>query len=161
MFGSERHNWAQLPNGCGWLTVNIPSKQAGSEPGKRFVYNQSVMAIMANVQPESGQIIYYAGSDSVTSYILAFRAVSFFQRRYGLYCAEPTRIRSGWPGQGLTKLISSGSKLVCRNPRARFLPGRTQPARCQSFPLSSLDSVLAVLPQTSQIILCKNSPDLI
>ena len=28
-----------------------------------------------------------------------------FQRSSGSYCAKPTRIRSGWPGQGLAKRI--------------------------------------------------------
>ena len=61
----------------------------------------------------------------------------FFQRRHRSCCAEPTRIRSGWPGQGLAKHSWSGSKLVCRNHRARFLAGLNRPAT--SFPLS--DSV--------------------
>ena len=61
----------------------------------------------------------------------------FFQRRHGSYCAKPTRIRSGWPGQGLAKRIRSGSKPVCRNHRPRFLGGRNRAAT--SFPLS--DSV--------------------
>ena len=58
----------------------------------------------------------------------------FFQRRHGPYCAKPTRVRSGWPGQGLAKRIWSGSKLVCRNHRALFLAGRSR--RATSFPLS-------------------------
>ena len=45
---------------------------------------------------------------------IRFRFI-FFQRRHGSYCAEPTRIRSGWSGQGLAKHIWSGSKPVCRN----------------------------------------------
>ena len=61
-------------------------------------------------------------------------SVPFFQRRHGSYCAKPTRIRSGWPGQGLAKRIWSGSKLVCRNHLARFLAGRNRPTT--SFPLS-------------------------
>ena len=56
---------------------------------------------------------------------------------------KPTRIRSGWSGQGLAKHIWSGSKLVCRNQRDRF----------PTFRLGS------VLPQTSRIILSKTSPD--
>ena len=63
-------------------------------------------------------------------------SVPFFQRRHGPYCAKQTRILSGWPGQGLAKLIWSESKLVCRNHRARFLAGRNRPAT--SFPLSEL-----------------------
>ena len=42
-------------------------------------------------------------------------SVPFFQRRHGPCCAKPTRILSGWPGQGLAKQIWSGSKPVCRN----------------------------------------------
>ena len=60
------------------------------------------MSITASVQPESGWIVY-AGSDS-----------SFLQKRHGWYFAKPTRIWSGWSGQGLAKHIWSGSKLVCR-----------------------------------------------
>ena len=63
--------------------------------------------------------------------------VPVLQRRHGPHCAKPTRIRSEWPGQGLAKLIWSGSKPVCRIHRARFLAGRNRPAT--SFPL--LDSV--------------------
>ena len=59
---------------------------------------------------------------------------SFFRRKPGSYCAKPTRIRSGRPGQGLAKLIWSGSKPVYRNHVARFLAGRNRPAT--SFPLS-------------------------
>ena len=52
------------------------------------------------------------------------------------YCAKPTWIWSGWPGQALTKRILCGSKPVHRNHRARFLAGCNQPAT--SFPLSDL-----------------------
>ena len=64
-------------------------------------------------------------------------SVPFFQRRHGPYCAKPTRIRSGWPDQGLAKRIWSRSKPVCRNHLARLLAGRNRPAT--GFPLS--DSV--------------------
>ena len=62
-------------------------------------------------------------------------------------CAKPTRIRSGWPGQGLAKRIWSGTKLVCRNHLTRFLAERNRP-RYQS-PTFRLGSVL---PQTSRKI---------
>ena len=64
-------------------------------------------------------------------------SVPFVQRRHGSYCAKPTRIRSGWPGQSLAKRIWSGSKLVYRNHRVWFLAGRNRLATI--FPLS--DSV--------------------
>ena len=35
-------------------------------------------------------------------------SVLFFQRRHGSNCAKPTRIRPGWPGQGLAKHINFG-----------------------------------------------------
>ena len=63
-------------------------------------------------------------------------------------CAKPTRIRSGWPGQGLAKHIWSGSEPVCRNHLARNCPAT-------SFPTFRLSSVL---PPTYRIILCKTSP---
>ena len=63
--------------------------------------------------------------------------VPVLQRRHGPYCAKPTRIRSGWPGQGLATRIWSGSKPVCRNHLAQFLAGRDRSAA--TFPL--LDSV--------------------
>ena len=44
-----------------------------------------------------------------------------------------TRIPSGWSGQSLAKHIWSGSKLVCRNHRARFLAGRNRPANISHF----------------------------
>ena len=54
-------------------------------------------------------------------------SVPFFLRSHGSYRAIPTQTRSGWPGQGLANSIWSGSKLMCRNHRAR-VSGRTQPA---------------------------------
>ena len=75
-------------------------------------------------------------------------SVPFFPRRHGSYCAKPTRIRSGWPGQGLAKRIWSGSKPVCRNHLARFLAGRNRPAT--SFPL------LASVPDRSSTHLPDN-----
>ena len=39
--------------------------------------------------------------------------VPFFQRRPGPYCAQPTRIRSRWPGQVLAKRTRSSSKSTC------------------------------------------------
>ena len=115
-----------------WLTVNIPSKKAGSEPGKHFGSSHY------------GQCAAKIGPDRIlmldpTDFLHPGFSVPFFQRRYGLYCAEPTRIRSGWPGQGLTKLISSGSKLVCRTHRPGPVSGRMQPVRCQ-FPTFRLGS---------------------
>ena len=58
-------------------------------------------------------LIVYARSDF--SHPFQIIIYLFFQRRQGSYCAEPTRIRSGWSGQGLAKQIWSGSKPVCRN----------------------------------------------
>ena len=78
----------------------------------------------------------------------------FFQRRHGSYCAKPTLIRCGWPGQGLAKRIRSGSKPVCRNHLARFLAGRNPTG--YHFPIFRVGFVH---PQTSRIILCKTSPD--
>ena len=86
------------------------------------------MAITASMQPESGRILY-AGSDFPHPFQLRF-----FQRRYGSHCAKPTRVRSGWPGQGLAKRIWSGSKPESSGP---VLAERNRPAT--SFPLS--DSV--------------------
>ena len=61
----------------------------------------------------------------------------FFQRRHGLYCVKPTRIRCGWPGEVLARRIWSGSKPVRRNHQAQVLAGRNWSTT--SFPL--LDSV--------------------
>ena len=83
------------------------------------------------MQPESGRILY-AGSDFPHPFQLRF-----FQRRHGSHCAKPTRVRSGWPGQGLAKHVRCRSRLVCWNHLARFLAERNRPAG--SFSLS--DSV--------------------
>ena len=104
----------------------VPGKYAGSNPEAFWL--RPVMAITASVQPESGRIRLPA----------SVSAPFFFQRRHGSYCAKPTRIRSGWPGQGLAKHIWSGSKLMCRNHLVRFLAGRNRSTT--SFQL--LDSVL-------------------
>ena len=60
---------------------------------------------------------------------------------------DPDPIWMVWSGFGQTLLVW---KLVCRNHRARCLAGRSH------FPTFRLGSVL---PQTSRIILCKNSAD--
>ena len=104
-----------------------PSDHAGYDP--EVFWLRPVMAITASEQPESGRIVYYAGSDLPHPFKLRF-----FQRRHGPHCTKPTLILSGWPGQGLAKRVWSGSKPVCRNHLARFLAGRNRPAA--SFPLS-------------------------
>ena len=130
----------------------IPSKHAGSGPEAFFItasyshYGQlwplrPVIAITASVQPESARVVYFARSDSPHPF--QFR---FFQRRHGLYCAKPARIRSSWPGQGASRCAGKDQ----RGP----VSGRTQPTRKQ-FPTFRLGSVLS---QTSWIILCKTSP---
>ena len=59
---------------------------------------------------------------------------TFFQRRPGPYCAKKTQVRSGWPGQVLTKNIWSKSKLVCKNHRAWFLAECNQKLQVYKFP---------------------------
>ena len=81
-------------------------------------------------------------------------SVPFFQR-HGSYCAKPTRIRCGWPGQGLTKHIWSGSKPVCRNHPARFWQDATGP-----LPVSHLQTRFRSstgVPDNN--LLFKTSPD--
>ena len=51
----------------------------------------------ARIWPDRVCLIQLPASDSVP-----------FFKRHGSYCAEPTRIRSGWPGQGLAKKNASG-----------------------------------------------------
>ena len=87
-------------------------------------------------------------------HIPASFSVPFFLRKHGLYHAKLTRILPRWPGQGLAKLIWSGSKLVCRNHQARFLAGCNRPHyQSPTFRLGS------VHPQTSWIISYKTSLD--
>ena len=90
---------------------------------KHFVYGQ----LAARIRPDHICLIQLSASDSVP----------FFQRWHGSYCAKPTQIQSGWPGQGLAKCMWSGSKPVCRNHWAWFMAGYNWPAT--SLPLS--DSV--------------------
>ena len=78
-----------------------------------------------------------------------FFSVLVFQRRHGPYCAKPSQIRSGWPGQGLAKLSWSESKPVCRNHWAQFLAGCNWPAT--SFPFS--DSVALQNQPESDLVL--------
>ena len=101
-----------------------------------------------------GQCASRIGPDSMCQiWLSASISVLFFQRRHGSYCAKPTWIWSGWPGQGLAKCIWSGSKLVCRNHLAWFLSGCNWPAKLLTFGLTS------VHPQITLLILCKTSPD--
>ena len=102
------------------------SKHAGSDP--EVFWLRPVMAVTASAPPESARILY-ARSDFPHPFQLRF-----FRRKPGSYCAKPTMIRSGRPGQGLAKHIWSGSKPGYRNHRAGFLAGRNRPAT--SFPLS-------------------------
>ena len=53
-------------------------------------------------------------------------SVPFFQRRHGSYCAKPTRIWCGWPGQGLAKLLWSGRKQAGVQQSSGPVSGRTQ-----------------------------------
>ena len=110
--------WEMLAELESWDPVNMSDRIR-----KRFGYGQLRPACSHN----------RAGSympDPISRILFS----SFFQRRHGLYYAKPTRIRSGWPGQGLATLIWSESKLVCRNYRARLLARRNRPAT--SFPFS-------------------------
>ena len=105
-----------------------PSKHAGSNPEAFWLW--PIMAVTASVAKTGpGRLCQIRLSASISA--------PFSQRRHGSYCAKPTRIQYGRPGQGLAKHIWSGSKLVCKNHLARFLAGRNRPA--SSFPLS--DSV--------------------
>ena len=83
---------------------------------KRFCYGQLWPLRPACSQNQAGSYM-----PDPTSCI-RFSSVFFFQRRHGSYCAKPTWIRSGWPGQGLAKRIWSGSKLMCRDPLSRHFP---------------------------------------
>ena len=59
---------------------------------------------------------------------------TFFQVGYPV--DTPTklaRIRSGWPGQVLTKLLWSGRKSVCKYHRARFWQNATGPLQVSYF----------------------------
>ena len=81
-----------------------------------------------------GQRAVRIGPDRICRIRLpASDSVSFFQRKPGSYCAKPTRIRSGWPGQVLGKRILSGSKPVCRNHWARCWQNATSPLPVSHF----------------------------
>ena len=120
----------------------IPSKHAGSDPEAFWFW--PVMAITASVRPKLARIVY-SGSDFPHPFGFRFSHEGMDQTVQKL-----TRILCGQTGQGLAKHIWSGSKLVCRNHRDRFLAGHNQ------FPTFRLGSVI---PQTSRLILCKTSPD--
>ena len=79
----------------------------------------------------------------------------FFQRNTHPYCAKSARILSGWPGQILAKRIWPGSKLVCKNHRARCLAGRSRPATISPFS----DSVAFYHIRPGSFMLCKTSLD--
>ena len=85
------------------------------------------MAITASVQPESGRIVY-AGSDFPHPFQLRFSEEGMghiAQNRPGSDLGGLVII---WP-----KRIWSGSKRVCRNQQARFLPDRYRPATSSHF----------------------------
>ena len=66
-------------------------------------------------------------------------------------CAKPAQIRSGWPGTGQTDLVPKLAGV--QESAGRVLEECNWPVT--SFPLS----LICVLPQTAQIILCKTSMD--
>ena len=125
---------------------------------KQTLIRSGSILVTASQYGRYGQRAARIGPDSICRIRLpASVSVPFFQRRQGSYCAKPTRIRSGWSGQGLAKhRIWSGSKSVCRNHQARLLAGRNRPAT--SFPLSD---PARLFHRRSRIILCKTSPGLI
>ena len=104
-----------------------------------------------------------------------------FQRRPGSYCAKPTQIRSGWPGFGphSEHRFSAPSSLKegCGKPvlgvwvwpntsgqETSWCAGIIWPGFWQDVtdPLPvSLFPTRFRYPQTSRLILCKTSPDLI
>ena len=87
---------------------------------KHFVYGQ----LAARIRPDHICLMQLPALDSVL----------IFQRMHRSYCAKPTLIQSGWPGQGLAKCLWSGSKPVCRNHWAWLMAGCNWPAT--SLPLS-------------------------
>ena len=98
--------------------MTVPSKHAGSDP--EAVWLQSVMAITASVQPESGRIVY-AGSDFPHPFQLRFLLLLFFSKE-GM-----SHIVQNRPGSDLEGLVrvwpnSSGLKAspVCGNRRPGF-----------------------------------------
>ena len=105
---------------------------------KHYGYSHTVMAIIASVQPESGGIIY-AGPDF--PHLIQFR---FPKKAWSILCkTDPDPIWMAWYGFGQMQ------KPSC------LVSGRTQLARHQ-FPTFRLS---CVLPQTSQIMLCRTRPD--
>ena len=107
-----------------------------------------VMAVTASVQPELAQIVC-ARSDFPHPF-----QFHFFQRRHGSYCAKPTGVAiwMAWSEFGQTHLVWKRAGV---RESSGPVSGRTPPARYQ-FSTCRLRSVL---PHTSQIILCKISPD--
>ena len=76
----------------------LPSKYAGSGP--EVFWLRPVMAVMASYG-RFGQRAAGIGPDRVCQIRLsASVSVPFFRRRHGSDRAKPTRIRSGWSGQG-------------------------------------------------------------
>ena len=79
--------------------IQLPNKHAGSDPEAFCAHGQLWPLRPMCSQNRVCRIRPFA-SDSFP----------FFQRSPGSYCAKPTRVLSGWPGQGLAERIRSGSK---------------------------------------------------
>ena len=127
----------------------LPPLLQGFEPATFRYESGALTTELSPLRPACSQ------TESGRIRLSASVSVPFFrQRRQGSYCAKPTRIRSGWSGQGLAKhRIWSGSKCGSRNHRVWFLVGlATDPL--PEFPTFNLGSVH---PETSRIILCKTS----
>ena len=105
------------------------------------------MAIVASVQPESGGIIY-AGSDF--THLIQFR---FPKKAWSiLRKTDPDPIWMAWSRFGQMHLVRKQAGV--QEPSGP-VSGRTQLARHQ-FPTFRLS---CILPQTSQIMLCRTRPD--
>ena len=130
------------------ITIKYLSKHARSDP--EVFWLRPVMAIMASVQPGSGQIVY-AGSDFPHPFQLCFS-------KEGM--DHIVQNRTGSDLDGLVRVWPNTS-----GPEASWCPGIIRPGFWQDatspLPVFQLSDIGSILPQTSRIILCKTSVDLI
>ena len=143
------------PGDCGLLKKK-PSKHAWSDPEAFWL--RPVMAITANVQPESGRIVYARSNLQHTfQFHFSKEAINHIVQN-GPRSDRDDLVRvwqntSGPEASRCAGITWPGFWQDATGPLP--VSGRTQPARYQ-FPTFRLGSVL---PQTSRIILCKSSPD--
>ena len=113
------------------------------------IWKRLVMASYSQRAARIGLDSIHAGSNFLHPFQLCF-----FKKGMDHFCAKPTQIPAGWPGQDL----ENTSGLEASRCAGIIEPGFWQDAT-GLLPVSVFFRLGSILPQVSWIMLCKTSPD--